>query len=89
MMETPATDTSSKSSQVEEYDITLDDDWIEEQVHRLLSWELFVRALTLQTQEIPAEKLCDMIGMPKNYVFEVIKKASKKCSKCKTKSPNP
>jgi len=59
-------------------DITLDEDWIEEQVDRLLSWEIFVRALTLQTQEIPAEKLCDMIGMPKNYVYGILKNVKRK-----------
>ena len=78
-METPVTDTSKKSSSAEDDDITLNEEWIQEQVDRILAWEIMTRALTLDTREIPAEKLCDMIGMPKNYVFEVIKKASKKC----------
>lgn len=87
-METPATDTSKSDSSVNEDDITLNKEWIQEQIERLLAWEIMTRALTLNTEEIPAEKLCDMIGMPKNYVFEVIKKASKKCAKCTKISPN-
>ncbi len=64
-----------------EEDITLDEDWINEQVDRLLAWELMTRGLTLNTEEVPPEKLCDMIGVPKNYVFEVIKKISNRCQK--------
>jgi len=82
MMETPVTDTSEKSCLIDsEEDITLDEDWINEQVDRLLAWELMTRALTLNTEEVPPEKLCDMIGVPKNYVFEVIKKISNRCQK--------
>jgi hypothetical protein len=81
-METPATDTSEKSCLIDsEEDITLDEDWINEQVDRLLAWELMTRGLTLNTEEVPPEKLCDMIGVPKNYVFEVIKKISNRCQK--------
>ena len=80
-MEIPVTDTSKRSSSADEDDITLNEEWIQEQIDRLLSWEILVRGLTLNTEEIPAEKLCDMIGMPKNYVFEVIKKVSLKCTK--------
>jgi 23S rRNA A1618 N6-methylase RlmF len=64
-------------------DITLDEDWIDKQVDRFLAWEILVRALTLNTQEIPAEKLCDMIGMPKNYVYGILKKAKKKAEHAK------
>tara|TARA_R100000388_G_C7118320_1_gene99787 strand:+ start:138 stop:359 length:222 start_codon:yes stop_codon:yes gene_type:complete len=64
-----------------EEDITLDEDWIDEQVDRLLAWEIMTRGLTLNTEEVPPEKLCDMIGVPKNYVFEVIKKISNRCQK--------
>jgi len=82
MMENPATDTLSKSCLIDsEEDITLDEEWINEQVDRLLAWELMTRALTLSTEEVPPEKLCDMIGVPKNYVFEVIKKISNRCQK--------
>ena len=81
-METPATDTSKKSYLIDsEEDVTLDEDWINEQVDRLLAWELMTRGLTLNTEEVPPEKLCDMIGVPKNYVFEVIKKISNRCQK--------
>tara|TARA_Y100001938_G_scaffold150624_1_gene242501 strand:+ start:212 stop:433 length:222 start_codon:yes stop_codon:yes gene_type:complete len=64
-----------------EEDITLDENWINEQVDRILAWELMTRSLTLNTEEVPPEKLCDMIGVPKNYVFEVIKKISNRCQK--------
>ena len=64
-------------------DITLDEDWIDKQVDRFLAWEILVRALTLNTQESPAEKLCDMIGMPKNYVYGILKKAKKKAEHAK------
>ncbi len=81
-METPATDTSEKNYSIDsEEDITLDEDWINEQIDRLLAWELMTRGLTLNTEEVPPEKLCDMIGVPKNYVFEVIKKISTRCQK--------
>ena len=82
MMETPVTDTSEKSYLIDsEEDITLDEDWINEQIDRLLAWELMTRGLSLNTEEVPPEKLCDMIGVPKNYVFEVIKKISNRCQK--------
>ena len=82
MMETPATGTSKKNYLIDsEEDITLDEDWIDEQVDRLLAWEIMTRGLTLNTEEVPPEKLCDMIGVPKNYVFEVIKKISNRCQK--------
>lgn len=64
-------------------DITLDPDWIDSQTQRLISWEILVRYLTLNTQEIPAEKLCDMIGVPKNYVYGILKKAKKKAEHAK------
>lgn len=81
-MESPATDTLSKSCLIDsEEDITLDEDWINDQVDRLLAWEIMTRGLTLNTEEVPPEKLCDMIGVPKNYVFEVIKKISNRCQK--------
>ncbi len=57
MMETPATGTSKKSYLIDsEEDITLDEDWINEQVDRLLAWELMTRAFTLNTEEVPPEK---------------------------------
>lgn len=82
MMETPATDTSEKNYLIDsEEDVTLNEDWINEQIDRLLAWELMTRSLTLNTEEVPPEKLCDMIGVPKNYVFGVIKKISNRCQK--------
>lgn len=60
-------------------DITLNNDWVMQNVDRLLAWEILKRYLKMDTQEISSEKLCDMIGMPNNFVYEVIKKAKKKC----------
>lgn len=60
-------------------DITLNQEWLDENTDRLLAWELLRRALLLDYSEIPSQKLCDMIGVPKNYVFNVIKRAQKVC----------
>lgn len=63
--------------QIEECDITLDEEWVLENADRLLAYEILRRSLFIDTAEIPSEKLCDMIGMPYTYVWSIIKKAKK------------
>jgi|TARA_R100000951_G_scaffold81601_1_gene69262 hypothetical protein len=63
----------------DEEELTLNQKWLDENTDRLLAWELFRRGLMLDYSEIPSQKLCDMIGVPKNYVFNVIKRAQKVC----------
>lgn len=60
-------------------DVTLNQEWLDENTDRLLAWELFKRGLMVDYSEIPSQKLCDKIGVPKNYVFNVIKRAQKVC----------
>jgi len=60
-------------------DVTLNQEWLDENTDRLLAWEIFRRGLMLDYSEIPSQKLCDKIGVPKNYVFNVIKRAQKVC----------
>jgi hypothetical protein len=62
-----------------EDDITLNREWVHANAERLINWEYFRRCMTLDYDEIPSQKLCDMIGMPKNYVFKVIKRAKRAC----------
>jgi len=69
----------------EEEDITLNQEWLDENTDRLLAWELLRRGLMLDYSEIPSQKLCDMIGVPKNYVFNVIKRAQKVCKQTRPK----
>lgn len=68
-------DTNSQESTPN--DITLDSDWVLQNADRLLAWEILRRSLFNRTEELPAEKLCDMIGMPYTYIFSIIKKARK------------
>ena len=65
---------------MQEEDITLNEEWLNENIDRLLSWEILKRSLTLDQQPIPSQKLCDMIGVPKNYVFNVIQVSKEKCT---------
>ncbi len=60
-------------------DVTLNQEWLDENTDRLLAWELLRRGLMVDYSEIPSQKLCDNIGVPKNYVFNVIKRAQKVC----------
>ncbi len=64
---------------MQEEDITLNQEWLDENTDRLLAWELLRRGLMVDYSEIPSQKLCDKIGVPKNYVFNVIKRAQKVC----------
>ena len=77
MMETPVTDTSKKSSSADDDDITLNEEWIQEQIDRLLAWEIMTRALTLNTEEIPAEKLCDIYNLSFQEIAKITTQNSK------------
>ena len=66
-------------------DITLNQDWLDENTDRLIAWELLNRMCRLDCRPIPSQKLCDMIGVPKNYVFNVIKRAQKVCKQAHPK----
>lgn len=70
---------------MQEEDITLNQEWLDENTDRLLAWELLRRGLMVDYSEIPSQKLCDMIGVPKNYVFNVIKRAQKVCTPTRPK----
>jgi hypothetical protein len=71
-MQDPATDTSQQ-------DITLDPEFIDQQVDRLLSWEILQRYCNNQ-ENIPMKPLdlCDKIGVNKGYVHQVITTVRKK-----------
>ncbi len=66
-------------------DITLNQDWLDENTDRLIAWELLNRGCRLDYSPIPSQKLCDMIGVPKNYVFNAIKEAQKVCKQAHPK----
>jgi|TARA_R100001463_G_scaffold115917_2_gene171145 hypothetical protein len=70
MLEEKATDTLNKT--------VLNPDFIEEQIDRLLAWEIFIRQVRGKDQEemLPLE-LCDRIGVSIlyiNHLLEDIKK---------------
>lgn len=67
----------TKSPKSTPIDVTLDEDWVYSNTDRLISWELLKRSLFNRTEEIPSEKLCDMIGMPYTYIWSIVKKAKK------------
>lgn len=60
-------------------DITLDPEWISEQVNRLAGWEYLNRYLSneLDKPMLPQE-LCDKIGVHKGYIHEMTKSIRKK-----------
>jgi hypothetical protein len=62
-----------------EDDITLDPEWIKEQVDRLAGWEYLNRYVKhqLKTPMRPQE-LCDKIGVYKGYIHDITKSAKKK-----------
>ncbi len=65
MCEEKATDTLNK--------MVLDEDFIEEQVDRLLAWEIFVRHVRGVDQDsIPPSELCDRIGVHKWYINHLL-----------------
>lgn len=77
IQEKPLDTSDQEYIQIKESDITLDHEWVLQNADRLLAYEILRRSLFMQMQEIPAEKLCDMIGMPYTYVWSIIKKAKK------------
>jgi hypothetical protein len=60
-------------------DITLDPEWISEQVNRLAGWEYLNRYVRhkLDKPMLPQE-LCDKIGVHKGYIYEMTKSVKKK-----------
>jgi|TARA_R100001460_G_scaffold24957_3_gene50137 hypothetical protein len=53
--------------------MVLDEDFIEEQVDRLLAWEIFVRHVRGVDQDgIPPSELCDRIGVHKWYINHLL-----------------
>ena len=71
-MQDPATDTSQQ-------DITLNQDFIDEQIDRLLAWEILQR-YSRSYENLPMKPLdlCDKIGVNKGYVHQVITTVRKK-----------
>lgn len=62
-----------------EEDITLDPEWIEEQVDRLAAWEYLNRYVKHELdQPMRPQELCDRIGVHKGYIHEMTKSARKK-----------
>ena len=62
-----------------EQDITLDPEWIEEQVDRLAAWEYLNRYAKNQLdQPMRQQELCDRIGVHKGYIYEMAKSVRKK-----------
>jgi len=60
-------------------DITLDPEWIEEQVNRLAGWEYLNRRLKHQLNEpMRPQDLCDKLGVHKGYIHEMTKSVRKK-----------
>ena len=70
MTQEPATDTAS--------DITTDKEWINQQIDRLLAWELLRRELTCDVSPVETSELCDSIGVNKGYVHTVIQSVKPK-----------
>ena len=55
-------------------DLTLDPDFIEEQVDRLLAWEMLKRYFNNQEcLEMKPLELCDKIGVNKGYIHKLIR----------------
>jgi hypothetical protein len=54
-------------------EMVLDPEFIEEQIDRLLAWEIFVRHVKGEDQqEIPPSELCDRIGVHKWYISHLL-----------------
>tara|TARA_B100000519_G_C14238132_1_gene435832 strand:+ start:760 stop:987 length:228 start_codon:yes stop_codon:yes gene_type:complete len=65
MLEEEATDTL--------HEMVLDPDFIEEQVDRLLAWEIFVRHVKgIDQENITPSELCDRIGVHKWYINHLL-----------------
>lgn len=53
-------------------DLTLDPEFLNEQIDRLLGWEMLLRECLGEKEPIQAQDLCDRIGVNKNYVHWVL-----------------
>ena len=53
-------------------DTTTDEKWYNEQIDRLLGWELLRRELTCNVTPVEITELCDSIGVNRNYVNKVL-----------------
>lgn len=68
------------TSDREPEDLTLDPDFLNEQIDRLLGWELLMRECLGEQEPIPAQELCDRIGVNKNYVHWVLEQIKERIS---------
>ena len=59
-------------------DITLDPEWIDEQVNRLAGWEYLNRYVRHQIDKpMRPEELCDKIGVYKGHIHDISKSVKK------------
>ena len=59
-------------------DITLDPEWIKEQVNRLAGWEYLNRCVTHELGiPMAPQELCDKIGVYKGYIHGISKSVKK------------
>jgi hypothetical protein len=68
-----------RASDTSQQDLTLDQDFIDNQIDRLLGWEILQRYCNNQ-ENLPIKPLdlCDRIGVNKGYVHQVIITVRKK-----------
>lgn len=68
-----------RASDTSQQDLTLDQDFINNQIDRLLGWEILQRYCNNQ-ENLPMKPLdlCDKIGVNKGYVHQVIITVRKK-----------
>lgn len=68
-----------RASDTSQQDLTLDQDFIDNQIDRLLGWEILQRYCNNQ-ENLPMKPLdlCDRIGVNKGYVHQVIITVRKK-----------
>lgn len=68
-----------RASDTSQQDLTLDQDFIDNQIDRLLGWEILQRYCNNQ-ENLPMKPLdlCDKIGVNKGYVHQVIITVRKK-----------
>jgi hypothetical protein len=59
-------------------DITTDKEWVNQQIDRLLAWELLRRELTCDVSPVETASLCDSIGVNKGYVHTVLQSVKPK-----------
>jgi hypothetical protein len=62
------------ASDMSDRDYTLDKSFIEEEVDRLLGWEILRRyCLCQECEEMKPLELCDKIGVNKGYIHKLIR----------------